>query len=78
MVAVDRNASNFGTAGLDLRCARNDGELHKHIPSRDAKRARVADERFAPGKIKMEGVGNAGCPLHPQPRARLVVVEAHE
>jgi hypothetical protein len=25
-----------------------------------------------------EGVGNAGCPMHPQPRVRMVVVDAHE
>jgi hypothetical protein len=38
--------------------------------------ARAVHLTFAPEK--MEGVGNAGCPLHPQPRARFVVVEAHE
>ena len=25
-----------------------------------------------------EGVGNAGCPWHPQPRVRFALVEAHE
>jgi hypothetical protein len=25
-----------------------------------------------------EGAGNAGCPMHPQPRVRMVVVNAHE
>jgi hypothetical protein len=25
-----------------------------------------------------KGAGNAGCPVHPQPRARMVVVDAHE
>ena len=25
-----------------------------------------------------EGAGNAGCPMHPQPRVRMVVVDAHE
>jgi hypothetical protein len=25
-----------------------------------------------------EGVGNAGCPVHPQPRVRMVVINAHE
>jgi hypothetical protein len=33
-----------------------------HIPA--ARCARVVHEFFAP----REGVGNAGCPLHPQPR----------
>src|SRR6202048_353486 len=36
-----------------------------------ARCARVVDESSAP----MEGVGNAGCPLHPRPRVHLVVVE---
>src|SRR5712671_276199 len=40
--------------------------------SRGAMRcARVFDESSAP----MEGVGNAGCPLHPRSRVHLVVVE---
>jgi hypothetical protein len=25
-----------------------------------------------------KGAGNAGCPVHPQPRARMIVVNAHE
>jgi hypothetical protein len=33
--------------------------------------ARAVDESFAP----MEGVGNAGCPLHPRPRVHFVLVE---
>jgi hypothetical protein len=33
--------------------------------------ARVVDKSIAPS----EGVGNAGCPLHPQPRVHFVVVE---
>src|SRR5438034_11378513 len=32
-----------------------------------ARRARVVDEASAQ---KTEGVGNAGCPMHPQPRVR--------
>src|ERR1019366_468918 len=38
--------------------------------------------RIAPGLCinlpPKEGVGNAGCPVHPQPRVRMVVVDAHE
>src|SRR6266436_8993627 len=33
--------------------------------------ARVVHKSLAP----MEGVGNAGCPLHPQPRVHFVLVE---
>jgi hypothetical protein len=36
-----------------------------------ARCARVVDKSLAP----MEGVGNAGCPLHPRPRVHLVLVE---
>src|ERR1700704_2512833 len=51
-----------------LRSARNDG-----------KRAFTPSPRHAPEPLKnlppKEGVGNAGCPLHPRPRVHLVVVE---
>src|SRR6202045_3301644 len=33
--------------------------------------ARAVDKSSAP----LEGVGNAGCPLHPQPRVHFVLVE---
>jgi hypothetical protein len=38
-----------------------------------ARSARVVHESFRP----LEGVGNAGCPLHPQPRVRFALVEMH-
>jgi hypothetical protein len=41
-----------------------------------ARRARDFAATFRP--FKTEGVGNAGCPVHPQPRARWVVKVAHE
>jgi hypothetical protein len=41
-----------------------------------ARRARDFAPTFRP--FKTEGVGNAGCPVHPQPRARWVVKYAHE
>jgi hypothetical protein len=44
---------------------RNDDETHLRIPA--ALIARVVRERCAP---KTEGVGNAGCPPHPQPRVQ--------
>ena len=53
-----------------LRFARNDEESrHTFTPSR----------RDAPESLinlsPLEGVGNAGCPLHPRPRVHLVLVE---
>jgi hypothetical protein len=39
-----------------------------------ARNARVVREFFA---LKTEGVGNAGCRLHPQPRVRILVVSMH-
>src|SRR5713101_8291119 len=44
-----------------------------------AKHAFAASPRYAPEPLinlpPSEGVGNAGCPLHPRPRVHLVVVE---
>ena len=41
--------------------------------SRDATRPSCAFKSFA----LLEGVGNAGCPWHPQPRVRFALVEMH-
>jgi hypothetical protein len=46
-----------------LRCARNDVDT----PSRSRGAMRPRFDRTVPPK---EGVGNAGCPVHPQPRVR--------
>jgi hypothetical protein len=53
-----------------LRCARNDEESGYGF-ALATRSARGVDESSAP----IEGVGNAGCPLHPRPRVHLVVVE---
>src|ERR1700692_2934995 len=45
---------------------RNDEASARHLAARIA---RVVHELFAQ---KTEGAGNAGCPLHPQPRVRCV------
>src|ERR1700692_2395446 len=45
---------------------RNDESSVRHLAARIA---RVVHELFAQ---KTEGAGNAGCPLHPQPRVRCV------
>ncbi len=56
----------------DLLAPRNDAALTPHMTSRLAARcARVVHLSLAP----FEGVGNAGCPLHPRSRVHLVVVE---
>src|SRR6266436_7093745 len=56
----------------DPLAPRNDAALTPHMTSRLAARcARVVHLSLAP----FEGVGNAGCPLHPRSRVHLVVVE---
>src|SRR6266851_4660456 len=50
------------------RCARNDGKHTFATSRRDAPEALM-------DLPPLEGVGNAGCPLHPRPRVHLVVVE---
>jgi hypothetical protein len=59
------------TADMPAPCA--SGANARNRPRRDA--SELLPESFAP---KTEGVGNAGCPMHPQPRVRTVVVNAHE
>src|SRR5450432_515704 len=54
-----------------LRCARNDVDMVSHTTSFSRRDAPEACIYFPP----KEGVGNAGCPLHPRPRVHLVVVE---
>ncbi len=46
-----------------------------HILVLAARIARAVLKHLPPNT---EGVGNAGCPMHPQPRVRMVVVDAHE
>src|SRR5712691_5603113 len=53
-----------------LRCARNDANSRYGF----ATSRREASEALMNLSPK-EGVGNAGCPLHPRPRVHLVVVE---
>jgi hypothetical protein len=45
---------------------------------RDARPSYARNFRPEAARPSREGVGNAGCPMHPQPRARMVVVNAHE
>src|SRR6266566_5609434 len=53
-----------------LRFARNDAK-HTFATSR-----REAPEALHEILRPIEGVGNAGCPLHPQPRVRFALVES--
>src|SRR6267143_564041 len=54
-----------------LRCARNDG---------NSRRTYTFSPRHAPEPLinlpPKEGVGNAGCPWHPQPRVRFALVKS--
>jgi hypothetical protein len=58
-----------------LLAARMRASYAKELPPR----GRGGDPRErARRDPQKEGAGNAGCPMHPQPRARMVVVNAHE
>ena len=66
-----------GISRFRVRCfasPRNDGVCS------NSKHAFATPRRDAPGSCiylpPKEGVGNAGCPLHPRPRVRLVVMES--
>src|SRR5256884_5372368 len=54
-----------------LRFARNDVAMVLDTPSPPRRDAPEALMKLSP----KEGVGNAGCPLHPRPRVHLVVIE---
>ena len=60
---------NFQTA---KRSSEKISDMH---PRPAARCARVVHESFAP---KTEAVGNAGCPLHPQPRVPVIGLENEE
>src|SRR5882757_1188665 len=47
-------------------------DTHKHPAARHARG--LCQKRSA---LEIEGVGNAGCPWHPQPRVRFALVEMH-
>jgi hypothetical protein len=55
-----------------LRCARNDAKSRRSFttPRRDAPELCMNLPPY-----KTEGVGNAGCPLHPQARVHFGLVE---
>jgi hypothetical protein len=68
-----RGAESTSNMPLSLaaRCARV-------MPVPSAQRAWRPPQREGAARPSTEGAGNAGCPMHPQPRARMVVKNAHE
>src|SRR5205814_8649496 len=52
---------------------RNDVDMVPHTTS-PSRRERPS---YASISRPLKGVGNAGCPLHPQPRVRFALVELH-
>src|SRR5712664_2086758 len=58
---------------------RKNGLLRRFAPRNDGKHTFATPPRDAPEALMnlspMEGVGNAGCPLHPRPRVHFVLVE---
>src|SRR5207237_9018410 len=63
-----------GTSRLPLHVSNSTWSAAAASRSRGAMRPRFCKNR---SPRKTEGVGNAGCPMHPQPRVRMVS-EAHE
>jgi hypothetical protein len=73
-----------GSAKQSIKPQRKYGSLRRFAPRNDGpdyKRAFAISRREAPESLmklspqKKEGVGNAGCPLHPRPRVHFVLVE---
>src|SRR5712691_7765414 len=64
---------------IHLAAQRKNGLLRRFAPRNDGKHTFATSPRNAPEPLlnlpPKEGVGNAGCPLHPRPRVHLVVVE---
>src|SRR5882757_5989981 len=58
---------------------RKNGLLRRFAPRNDGRHAFATSPRHAPEPLMnlppKEGVGNAGCPMHPRPRVHLVLVE---
>jgi hypothetical protein len=70
-----------GSAKQSIKPQRKNGLLRRFAPRNDGKSRRgfAISRRDAPESCiylsPKEGVGNAGCPLHPRPRVHFVVVE---
>src|SRR5713101_5875872 len=62
---LDHPPSRVMTAKIQISNSKTFSDASPHPAARCA---RVVHERFAPKNN--EGVGNAGCPIHPQPRVR--------
>jgi hypothetical protein len=62
-----RAARGFARRAFPIEFSNSKSRIRVRVPA--AQRARVVHE---PSPKKSEGVGNAGCPLHPQPRVQKV------
>jgi hypothetical protein len=75
---ISRRAHHMSSdRGWWARFARNDGKCRRSANADTRSRSRGAMRpRFERNRtpLRTEGVGNAGCPVHPQPRTRILVV----
>src|SRR5467141_4156565 len=81
----DRHCEERSDEAIHRAAQRKNGLLRRFAPRNDGKHTLTANTRFATSPRDApepliylppkEGVGNAGCPLHPRPRVHLVVVE---
>ena len=66
------NANQSSVSKANIRAVRQLSDRHLNTHSRPRRAMRPSRcMKFSP----KEGVGNAGCPLHPRPRVHLVLVE---
>ena len=72
---IPRRCAAWKNLEISLVTLASRNDVDKHRRSRRALRSSYA-RNVSP--LKIEGAGNAGCPMHPQPRARWVVKYAHE
>src|SRR5216684_9236662 len=79
---VAKSGAVIASAAKQSMAAAKDGLLRRFAPRNDVTpipQTTSSSRREAPEPLMnlppIEGVGNAGCPLHPRPRVHLVVVE---
>src|SRR6266478_4602845 len=79
--SMDSGPAPSGASTMCTCTSGNDGALERValLGRSNSKHALTPSRREAPEALlnrpPKEGVGNAGCPLHPRPRVHLVVVE---
>src|SRR6267378_4300706 len=76
---MNRHCEERSDEAIHSFFTRRDGLLYSARNDGKSRRAFATSPRKAPEPLMnlppKEGVGNAGCPLHPRPRVHLVVVE---